>query len=329
MRLAVYLLIALAASFELPELQAAPPARDAIRIVQLLRSDNVLRRYPDALPSLLRHMNEETTARFDTDPLFIQSLEDEQLLQNPILYINCDEQPNLEFSDGEKQALREYLERGGFLYLDAGIKASFLGSDLGHSYAAWEERPEVKELFSNVFPEKVFVPLQRDHELFRSFYKGLPDNKDLKIQANQKKLPETVLSFVEREKWPQGTYSFVGLRVKERIAVLASPICAMGWGKDEFGAWIPPISFRIRESSEGFDEKLKLASFKGGTYEVKREDGLNDILYSQPGQRPLWVQEPTGKWRIFKYYSGEEISNFAHAFYTRIGANVLMFALTN
>ena len=93
--------------------------------------------------------------------------------------------------------------------------------------------------------------------------------------------------------------------------------------------WIPPISFRIRESSEGFDEKLKLASFKGGTYEVKREDGLNDILYSQPGQRPLWVQEPTGKWRIFKYYSGEEISNFAHAFYTRIGANVLMFALTN
>ena len=213
MRLAVYLLIALAASFGLPDLQAAPPARDAIRIVQLLRSDNVLRRYPDALPSLLRHMNEETTARFDTDPLFIQSLEDEQLLQNPILYINCDEQPNLEFSDGEKQALREYLERGGFLYLDAGIKASFLGSDLGHSYAAWEERPEVKELFANIFPEKVFVPLQRDHELFRSFYKGLPDNKDLKIQANQKKLPETVLSFVEREKWPQGTYSFVGLRV--------------------------------------------------------------------------------------------------------------------
>ncbi len=313
----------------LPPLEAKTPARDAIRIVQLLRNQGVLRRYPDALPSLLRHMNEETTARFDTDPLFIETLEDEQLPKHPFLYVNCDEQPTLDYTDGEKQALREYLERGGFLYLDAGIKASFLGADLGHSYAAWEERPEVKELFASIFPDKVFVPLARDHELFRCFYKGLPKNKDLRIEATQKKLPETVLTFVEREKWPQGTYSFVGLRVKGRLAVLASPICAMGWGKDEFGAWIPPISFRIRESADGFDEKLKLASFKGGTFEVKREDGLNDILYTEPGKRPLWVQEPTGKWRIFKYYSGEEISNFAHAFYTRLGVNVFMYALTN
>ena len=315
--------------FQFVPLEAEPPARDAIRIVQLLRNQGVLRRYPDALPSLLRHMNEETTARFDTDPLFIQTLEDEQLPKHPILYLNCDEQPSLDYSDAEKQALREYLERGGFLYLDAGVKASFLGADLGHSYAAWEERPEVKELFASIFPEEVFVPLPRDHELFRCFYKGLPDNKDLKIQASQKKLPETVLTFVEREKWPQGTYSFIGLRVKGRLAVLASPICAMGWGKDEFGTWIPPISFRIRESAEGFDEKLKLASFKGGTFEVKREDGLKDILYSESGKRPLWVQEPTGRWRIFKYYSGEEISNFAHAFYTRLGVNVFMYALTN
>ena len=310
-------------------MRAKPPARDAIRIVQLLRAEGLLRRYPDALPSLLRHMNEETNARFDPGPLFIESLEDEQLPKHPILYLNCDEQASLEFSAAEKQALREYLERGGFLYLDAGVKASFLGADLGHSYAAWEERPEVKELFAGIFPEKVFVPLPRDHELFRCFYKGLPDNKDLKIRASQKKLPDTVLTFVEREKWPQGTYSFLGLRLKGRLAVLASPICAMGWGRDEFGSWIPPISFRIRESAEGFDEKLKLASFKGGTYEVKREDGLNDILYSESGQRPLWVQEPTGRWRIFKYYSGEEISNFAHAFYTRLGVNVFMYALTN
>ena len=59
------------------------------------------------------------------------------------------------------------------------------------------------------------------------------------------------------------------------------------------------------------------------------EDGLKDILYTESGKRPLWVQEPTGKWRIFKYYSGEEISNFAHAFYTRLGVNVFMYALTN
>ena len=221
------------------------------------------------------------------------------------------------------------MELGGFVYLDAGIKASFLGADLGHSYAAWEERPEVKQWFGQVFPEKAFIPLDRSHDLFRIFFKGLPKNADLKIEASQKRLPATVLTFVEQEKWPQGTYSFVGIKVKGRLACVASPICAMGWGRDEFGNWIPPISFRIRESAENFDENLKLASFTGGTFEVIREDGLKDIIYSEPGQRPAWVQEPTGRWRIFKYYSGEEISNYAHSFYARLGMNVFLYALLN
>lgn len=301
----------------------------SVRIVQLLRQENSVRRYPDALPSLLKMLNEKSSARFDTDPLFINNLTDERLFENPILYVNCDEQPNLEFPVEERDALRRYLELGGFLYLDAGIKASFLGADLGHSYAAWEERPEVRDLFAQVFPEKTFIPLSRDHDIFRTFFSGLPKNEDLKIQENQKRLPETVLTFVEREKWPQATYSFVGLKVKGRLACVASPICAMGWGRDEFGAWIPPISFRIRESAENFDKNLEIASFSGDTYEVTREDGLKDIIYSESGQRPAWVQEPGGKWRIFKYYSGEEISNYAHAFYSRLGMNVFLYALLN
>ena len=102
----------------------------SIRVVQLLRQENTVRRYPDALPSLLKMLNEQSNAKFDTDPLFINNLTDERLLENPILYINCDEQPNLEFPADEIDALRRYLELGGFLYLDAGIKASFLGSIL-------------------------------------------------------------------------------------------------------------------------------------------------------------------------------------------------------
>ena len=302
---------------------------EGLRVMQLMKNPNGVRRYPDALPSLLKMMNEQTWAKFDTDPLFVSELTDEQIFENPILYINCDDQTNLEFSPEENQALRRYMELGGFVYLDAGIKASFLGADLGHSYAAWEERPEVREWFQEVFPEKAFIPLDRSHDLFRIFFKGLPKNADLQIEASQKRLPETVLTFVEQEKWPQGTYSFVGIKVKGRLACVASPICAMGWGRDEFGNWIPPISFRIRESAENFDENLKLASFTGGTFDVIREDGLKDIIYSEPGQRPAWVQEPTGRWRIFKYYSGEEISNYAHSFYARLGMNVFLYALLN
>ena len=44
---------------------------------------------------------------------------------------------------------------------------------------------------------------------------------------------------------------------------------------------------------------------------------------------PLWVKEPNGSWRIFKYYSGEEISNYAHAFYSDLGMNVFLYALLN
>ena len=266
--------------------------KGSIRVMSLMRVENGMRRYADALPSLLKMLNEETSARFDTDPLFISELTDERLFENPILYINCDDQPNLEFPEEERDALRRYMEQGGFVYLDAGIKASFLGSDLGHSYAAWEERPEVRDLFSLIYPDKSFLPLPRNHEIFRIFYKGLPKNEDLKIKQDQKRLPETVLTFVEQEKWPQGTYSFVGLKVKGRLACVASPICAMGWGKDEFGAWIPPISFRIRESADNFDEELKLASFTGKTYEVTREDGLKDVIYSVSGQPHYGFRNP-------------------------------------
>ena len=63
--------------------------------MQLMKDPNGVRRYPDALPSLLKMMNEQTWAKFDTDPLFISELTDDRLYENPILYLNCDDQTNL------------------------------------------------------------------------------------------------------------------------------------------------------------------------------------------------------------------------------------------
>ena len=39
----------------------------SVRVVQLIRQENSTRRYPDALPSLLKMLNEQSTARFDID----------------------------------------------------------------------------------------------------------------------------------------------------------------------------------------------------------------------------------------------------------------------
>ena len=75
----------------------------AIRIMQLRRDGALRVRYPDALPSLLDLMNERSNARFDPDPMFIESLTDPRLFENPILYINCDELPSFDFSTEENE----------------------------------------------------------------------------------------------------------------------------------------------------------------------------------------------------------------------------------
>ena len=176
----------------------------AIRIMQLRRDGALRVRYPDALPSLLDLRTNDQMLDLILDPMFIESLTDPRLFENPILYINCDELPSFDFSTEENEALRRYLELGGFVYLDAGIKASFLGTDLGHSYAAWEEREEVREWFGQIFPEKAFTPLPRNHEIYRTFYKGLPDNEYLRLEEDQKRLPDTVLTLWNKKSGLRG-----------------------------------------------------------------------------------------------------------------------------
>ena len=101
-----------------------------------------------------------------------------------------------------------------------------------------------------------------------------------------------MLTFVEQEKWPQATYSLVGMKVKDRLACVASPICAMGWGRDEFGAVDSTDLFSGCESAENFDETLQVASFTGKTYEVAREDGLKDEIYLIQDSGPCGSKNP-------------------------------------
>ena len=82
----------------------------AIRIMQLRRDGALRVRYPDALPSLLDLMNERSNARFDPDPMFIESLTDPRLFENPILYINCDELPSFDFSTEETAGHQKNIE---------------------------------------------------------------------------------------------------------------------------------------------------------------------------------------------------------------------------
>lgn len=306
-------------------LQASPEAVSAfepVKVIQLVNRDNKNRQYTESLSTLLTEIALRTSVQVDSLPAEIDTLLDEALNQHAMLYINVDSFTDWTLSTEEQAALKKFIELGGFVYLDAGIKTEFLRSNSSriHSFADWQVRPLVDDLFGLMFPEKRFEPLPRNHPLFHTVYSGLPDAGDL---------PEAIRDFVVNEKWPGGTYSLAGLTINDRLAVVASPVVAMGWGRDEKGNWIYRIDFRVREGSDELSERLSLAAYSGDKFNANRADGLVDIIFTQKDSRPGWVQEPDGKWRAFRYYSGKEISNYAHVFYTRLGINIFVYGLLN
>lgn len=336
MRLVIAALTALAASsLPVPPAVAQPvdspptapakvqPDGPELRVVQLVEGEPLRRIRPDALPSLLQEVSRVSQFNFSPDPVFIKSFADPALQRAPFCYVNFADRSDWTLAPEEVDALRGYLQRGGLLFIDAGINASFLqeNASLGqrHSFAAWEVTPILREQFQRVFPGRSFQPLPRQHPFFQGFYSGLPDTEPL---------PEAIRDFVIDEKWPEGTYSAMALHSESgRIAVLAMPVLSMGWGRDQYGRWTTRISFRVRESAEGLTERLSEAAYAGQRYEVTREDGQVDIIYCQPANMPAWVREPDGSYRVFRYYHGEAISDYAHRFYTRLGVNLLTYAL--
>lgn len=298
----------------------APPG--TLRIAQMLQGDTRSRYYPGALESLLLALEEKLAIPVDERPITVSRFDDEALQHTPFLYANFADRTDWDLDSAERDALRNFLRRGGLLYIDAGINAEFLRAETSHgqrhSYASWEPDPVIQKLFAEVFPGQSFRPLPRAHPLFRSWRGGLPDPQTL---------PESIRQYIVDEKWPQGSYSMLGLEIEGRLAVLLSPIIAMGWARTELGLWANPIGFRVRESAEGLDAQLRDAAYSGVRYEVPREDGRVDIVYCQPDTMPAWVQEPDGRWRIFRYYTTQEVSDYAHIFYTQLGLNILTYAL--
>jgi len=295
-----------------------------VKIAQLIQGQPLRRAYPYAVATLLQSLNERTTVKVETQPTIISSFEDPQIFNFPLIYVNAADRHDWLFPPAEADNLRKYLERGGFVYIDAGINAEFLRGSASagqhHSFADWDASPELKEAFKEVFPEKEFEPLNRKHPIFRSFYEGLPDASGL---------PDTVRQFVVNEKWPEGSYSTVAMTVKDRIAVIATPVVSMGWGKNAVGNWSSTIRFRIREAPPDLNSILPTAIVTGPKYPVTREDGRQDWVFCQGDTLPAWVEEASSNWRVFRYYPGLQISEYAHVFYTRLGINFVAYALTH
>ena len=129
---------------------------------------------PSSLPNLLEYLSINTPMSSISEEKRIK-VTDANAIHFPYLYLTG--HGNIKFSDEEIIALRSLLNNGAFLHADDnyGMDPSF--------------RREMKK----VYPNKNFIELPHDHEIFKSYYvfeNGLP-----KIHEHDNKPPQALALF--------------------------------------------------------------------------------------------------------------------------------------
>jgi hypothetical protein len=127
---------------------------------------------PTSLPNLLGELRSRTPVRVADVLEHRVELLDEALFSYPLLYMNG--HGEVRFSQAEVERLRDYLDRGGFLWAD---------DNYGMDRAFRRE-------MAKVFPETRLVELPFDHPIFRSFY-DLPDGPP-KVHEHDGKPPQAL-----------------------------------------------------------------------------------------------------------------------------------------
>ncbi|MBC8312698.1 MAG: DUF4159 domain-containing protein [Candidatus Cloacimonetes bacterium] len=126
------------------------------------------------IPNLCEEINQRTEINAQNEQVIV-SLKDNRIFDYPFLYLTG--HGNIVFSDEEIKNLRNYLKKGGFIYVDDdyGLDKHF--------------RREI----AKVFPDKKLQELSASHPIFHSFYhfeNGLP-----KIHEHDKKRPQAFAIF--------------------------------------------------------------------------------------------------------------------------------------
>lgn len=157
---------------------------------------------PEALESLLAQVAKRTSIEVRREPLIID-LTDPNLYQYPMIVLFGDK-PFEPFSENRLRVLRNYLEFGGFLFIDDSSAKADSGFDAS-----------VRKLISDLFPNTPLEKLPRDHSVFRSFY-----------LINQVAGRVAIRSFLE------------GIQIKGRTALLYSANDLGGaWATNKLGHW--------------------------------------------------------------------------------------------
>ena len=112
--------------------------------------------YPDADFNFLRGVRRLTHIHINSNPTVLR-LDDDRIFEYPFLYmLEMGRNGGPQLSEKEIRNLREYLLRGGFLFID-----DFWGT------FEWDT---FYQAFVKVFPDRPVVELDKEHQIFHCFY---------------------------------------------------------------------------------------------------------------------------------------------------------------
>jgi hypothetical protein len=112
--------------------------------------------YPAADHNFLRGVRRLTNIHINKNPMVLR-LDDDRIFEYPFLYmLEMGRRGGPSFTEKEIQNLREYLLRGGFLFID-----DFWGTWQWNTFY---------HAFSRVFPDRSVADLESGHHIFHCFY---------------------------------------------------------------------------------------------------------------------------------------------------------------
>jgi hypothetical protein len=168
---------------------------------------------PNAVRNLERYLEKQLEIRIDPKALLIAP-DNEKLYDYPLVFLHG--RRAFRFTSAERKALREYLDRGGFVFADA-ICAQ---AEFAESF-----RNEIKE----IYPEGKWQRIPTDHALFTSEYRGF-ELKTVSLRDPQARGEDDKLTARTVKIEPL----LEGLEIEGRYAVILSPYdlsCALENGQ--------------------------------------------------------------------------------------------------
>lgn len=184
---------------------------------------------PNALGNLLAVFDKQLAMKVDYDRQPPIAANDPTLLSHPIVFAHG--RRSFSFTVGERKALKEYLDRGGFLFADA-ICASKPFAD------------SLREELKAIYPEAQFSRIPPSHPLFSDEFHGFKIGEVTLRDPNLRDENDPLVA-----KPVKTSPLLEGLEIDGRIAVILSPYdisCALEKGTSlECKGYIPQDAARI------------------------------------------------------------------------------------